>query len=75
MVSKGFESLVSFEGCKTQNVEEASATMFESLVSFEGCKTYKGSCQSDKQFESLVSFEGCKTQDHRLNTRNGLRVL
>ena len=34
-----FESLVSFEGCKTQIVIETTGEVFESLVSFEGCKT------------------------------------
>ena len=34
-----FESLVSFEGCKTKLRLFQSKTEFESLVSFEGCKT------------------------------------
>ena len=34
-----FESLVSFEGCKTNAWAIIRLTEFESLVSFEGCKT------------------------------------
>ena len=34
-----FESLVSFEGCKTTWTVTVNYTEFESLVSFEGCKT------------------------------------
>ena len=34
-----FESLVSFEGCKTIRPLLEGGTGFESLVSFEGCKT------------------------------------
>ena len=37
-----FESLVSFEGCKTMNICLILVEMFESLVSFEGCKTDSG---------------------------------
>ena len=35
-----FESLVSFEGCKTTAIHLLAEAKFESLVSFEGCKTY-----------------------------------
>ena len=56
-----FESLVSFEGCKTP-VANRSSIPFESLVSFEGCKTYRKVTWVKQGFESLVSFEGCKTQ-------------
>ena len=34
-----FESLVSFEGCKTYVHRNTPPVKFESLVSFEGCKT------------------------------------
>ena len=34
-----FESLVSFEGCKTIVILLIPYIVFESLVSFEGCKT------------------------------------
>ena len=34
-----FESLVSFEGCKTLQNSNQKYLSFESLVSFEGCKT------------------------------------
>ena len=34
-----FESLVSFEGCKTMQFSKLIGGKFESLVSFEGCKT------------------------------------
>ena len=56
-----FESLVSFEGCKTVALNLGLKNRFESLVSFEGCKTYKISSRTVIAFESLVSFEGCKT--------------
>ena len=36
-----FESLVSFEGCKTAEAGTSAFDVFESLVSFEGCKTTK----------------------------------
>ena len=36
-----FESLVSFEGCKTKIYYIFIIIWFESLVSFEGCKTFK----------------------------------
>ena len=38
-MSEKFESLVSFEGCKTISKKYCNSSMFESLVSFEGCKT------------------------------------
>ena len=56
-----FESLVSFEGCKTKRTQFPNYIQFESLVSFEGCKTKERECPAYLEFESLVSFEGCKT--------------
>ncbi len=57
-----FESLVSFEGCKTIHIIQQMGAWFESFVSFEGCKTIKNRTIREGAFESLVSFEGCKTQ-------------
>ena len=57
-----FESLVSFEGCKTPASANPPVIMFESLVSFEGCKTGLLFTHMLSTFESLVSFEGCKTR-------------
>ena len=56
-----FESLVSFEGCKTLLSCNFQSPKFESLVSFEGCKTSIMLDYITSVFESLVSFEGCKT--------------
>ena len=39
-----FESLVSFEGCKTSPLFIERTVSFESLVSFEGCKTVRHVC-------------------------------
>ena len=57
-----FESLVSFEGCKTKKWYDEHEASFESLVSFEGCKTQSVIIVRLIAFESLVSFEGCKTR-------------
>ena len=70
-----FESLVSFEGCKTHDLLDAICSPFESLVSFEGCKTIHLQTPLFGLFESLVSFEGCKTNRHCITLLNRLRVL
>ena len=70
-----FESLVSFEGCKTCLSNTPFTEKFESLVSFEGCKTYNLIDVSIFPFESLVSFEGCKTVTKCKALSLGLRVL
>ena len=70
-----FESLVSFEGCKTVNLNPIINHRFESLVSFEGCKTKIQANAVTAAFESLVSFEGCKTAKPERASSRGLRVL
>ena len=70
-----FESLVSFEGCKTKSVFTFKQDLFESLVSFEGCKTMNEIYIAERGFESLVSFEGCKTFKIPKKYTKGLRVL
>mgnify|MGYP006964423723 CR=1 FL=1 len=75
MARSVFESLVSFEGCKTGIVELSTGNSFESLVSFEGCKTKTWSDVHRFLFESLVSFEGCKTKLKLSDKEIGLRVL
>ena len=70
-----FESLVSFEGCKTEYIIRPLLEGFESLVSFEGCKTILVMTPEQARFESLVSFEGCKTSSRRWLVSVCLRVL
>ena len=41
-----FENLVSYDGCKTKQLETNTEHKFENLVSYDGCKTGITNCDN-----------------------------